>query len=299
MENYLAPLNRSSQTTKLILPSYVKLIEQLRENTNPNIRLKDALTTRTSQLHMVWTNAGLLVYIPKETDPSYVLPRIDQTLPLDQQTDERTRRQQQRQAAQYGQFADTQLFEWDKGAKQVLSELVNDVSYFLNVTDATFKSTTRPPRDLKKKCLTSETAEFTKQMRFVAIGMLHKNRKTVPAIGLYQHLLYRMSAEMILKGAGYRQADERFYNNLLPIDLYRTSPIEINNQPMTYISRVIEFNPQEDVWLQTGGAVMITSGQRDNQRLDDGIETVKREPAASICLTLDDDDDSANEDICT
>lgn len=295
MENYLTQLNRATKTTKFILPSYVKLIDELRKGENEYVKIKRELFDTNEQVHLMWINTGLLAFIPNEADASYIHPKMDVLMTVDQQYEEKQRRQQARMAAEFGDFKDAQIMPWNEGAKQVLANMVTDVCNFMNLIDATFKGETRPAKDLKKTCCNADTFDITKQLRFVAIGLLHKNKKTVPAISLYQHLVCRIPAEIMMKGAAYRADDVTFYESLKPSNLCTQSPIIIGGQEISYISRVIEFNPREDVWYQTGGSVLLTSGLRfGSDKMQS--EGVHRGPASKIEMLLD-DDDSSEEDI--
>jgi hypothetical protein len=269
------------------------MIDDLRLNKYKHFTISNQLFESKKQIHLLWTNAGLLLYSPTPADPSYFSPIIDSSLTSAQQIEERSKRTTIRNAATFGSFEAQELIAWDHGAKEMLIELLNDAKQFINAVNTAFKGNTRLSKDLKKQCLAADSRELTKQLRFITIGVLLKNVKNVPPIELYQHLVCRLPAEIICKGAAYRGDDEIFYRSLKPSELCSTQSILLNNNlEVSYISRVIEFNPKEDVWYQTGGSVLLTSGLRRDQ---DQNDCPKRNVPASLDFSLDDDEDSEDD----
>lgn len=296
MEIYITPLRRNSPKQKFSLPAYANFIDQLRLNQYQHFSISDEIKKQSKQIHLVWINLGLIIYIPKSSDPSYMHKPIDTTLPLEKQIDEKNRRHTAKLAAKFGEFEVYQIVTWKQGAKAALNELMNDAVKFLDAINETFKGTTRPDKEIKKSCMSADTIDIVRQLKFITIGILHKNDKMLPPIDMYQHILYRMSAEMICKGAGYRGIDEAIYTGASPKSMISIGSLELNNIPYNYVLRVKEFNPKEDVWLQTGGSIMLTSGPRESENVSQDVDAkpVVRPAAKKIVMALD--DDSSEED---
>lgn len=299
MESFIIQPTRNTLLPKFSLPSYVSFIENMRAGQHAGFNVSERLTAHGEQIHTLFVNSGLLIFVPTEADPSYVNAPIDSALPDERKSELKQIQRTKKYAATFGSFKEYQLVTWTEGAKELLSTLAQDATAFINALNMTFKGSKRPSKELRTTCMRADTFEIKKQLNFITAGLLLKNDKKMPPIEFYQHFVARMPAEILCKGAAYRGSDVVEYNAVRPKQMYEEGSITLGTGNaeaiFAYVVRVREFNLLDDVWLQTGCAIMITSGPRSGATGNVRMESVRAREAEKLTFSLDDDSDSSED----
>ncbi|AAK73095.1 hypothetical protein LdcV14s9gp1 [Cypovirus 14] len=226
------------------------------------------------QIHMIFTTKGLLFYTPKEDDASYVImDEYTDAMDVNQKRQLRLNNAEKRNALRqndFGSFEATYLLPFDKGAKNILKELLSGFKRFMTTLNTSFKGYNRIDKDIVKKLRKCGSTNLTRQLSFVASGALcyssylqtTLNKDGVlPPIELYQHLLDKLPTSVICEGAGYRGTDESEYKTKRVDDMCTFTQIKLTDGSFeSFLTHVKRFDFMSESYAKTGQSVMVTSG---------------------------------------
>ncbi|AWI48537.1 protein 9 [Thyrinteina arnobia cypovirus 14] len=228
----------------------------------------------SKQIHMIFTTRGLLFYVPKEDDASYVImDEYTDAMDANQKRQVRLNNAEKRSVLRqndFGSFEATYLLPFDKGAKNILKDLLSGFKRFMTTLNASFKGHSRIDKDIVKKLRKCGSANLTRQLSFIASGALCyssylqqtlKKEGVLPPIELYQHLLDKLPTSVICEGAGYRGTDESEYKKKRIDDMCTFTKIKLVDGDFDFfLTNVKRFDFMSESYAKTGQSVMVTSG---------------------------------------
>jgi hypothetical protein len=288
MESFLikAANNRRGAITttqpsyRLSLPGYTKLVDELRTGRCPHYSIPAKQLEK--QIHMVWTKTGILFYTPTSEDYTY---RSEESFQTDAKPNVDTSGPRP-EPRRIGHFEYEQEIQWHKGAHDMLSLLLEDVTKFLDAVDFTFRRETGVNIGHLRDVLNSDSSDINRQLRFIATGALLNGVKL--PIELFQYLVSsRITSEVICEGQMYRTSDAEIYDTLPQNKTYMTTQVKKYEMLLAVRRYGMKARAME---LLGGNSLMLSRGgqpRSQREKLDWGEDaSLTREPKDfTIALT--------------
>lgn len=262
MDRFLLPTTKRQQerstnkrqTMKFVIPSFEEMIGKIRNAEHEQLRL-----AAKGQKHIVPTKAGIMLYIPKANDRSYVTTEKERR---NMNADEVTDAMRGQRDRVFGEFTDKIVWAWADGASGWIKVMSNELLEFHDNLNRIFKVTSDQRLDVgpdtRQSCLNADTNDFLKAARFINIARfcLYSASTVNPVnIEMYQYALPRqLAADVMCRGQYYRAIDEEPFKSSSSTDLvefYKEGNIQ-------YVSSLRYFSAQEQVMFFTGGSVLVT-----------------------------------------